>query len=278
MKTNILFYGNRQTKHIFDIINLSDNYNTSHIFCGSTELDKESFTEIIKNQDIIITQPLKEGYRNVDYLSLDYILQHKKPTCKVIIFNCLKFSFYYFDQIYIHASKNNITDHYRSMIECFEKGDTIDYYLANYVYNVDLKTSAELEVIANHSLNEIYERDLITKEKYESDNVYVIPTFNFIKENYKDKLLFYTDSVPTRHMIQYICECILNISQIPNTINYNMDILFCTKSILYKCIQKNVNFNIEDNIPTLKNVIGDFYKIVELYYDTYREYGIPQLK
>ena len=40
-----------------------------------------------------------------------------------------------------------------------------------------------------------------------------------------------------------------------------------TKAILYKCISKNVNFNINNhNVLTLN--ITDINKIIQLYYDT----------
>jgi hypothetical protein len=73
---------------------------------------------------------------------------------------------------------------------------------------------------------------------------------------------------PTKYLIQFICEQIIDILKIKNTINYNIDALDTPKCILYKCISKNVNFNIYENKPLLKN-FNNVYNITKLYYDTY---------
>jgi len=75
---------------------------------------------------------------------------------------------------------------------------------------------------------------------------------------------------PTKYVIQFICEKIINILQIENTLDYNIDILNNPKCILYKCIQKNVNFDI-NNHNALKFGITDVSKITQIYYDTYKE-------
>ena len=57
-----------------------------------------------------------------------------------------------------------------------------------------------------------------------------------------------------------------------NTINYTVDTLENPKCILYKCISKNVNFDINNhNVLTLG--IRDINKITQLYYNTYKEIG-----
>lgn len=75
---------------------------------------------------------------------------------------------------------------------------------------------------------------------------------------------------PTKYLIQYICLGIIEILQIPNLINYNIDHLDKTKCIIYKCIQKNVNFDITNHNPLLKN-ISNKYDIIKLYYHTYKK-------
>ena len=102
--------------------------------------------------------------------------------------------------------------------------------------------------------------------------MYIISTYEYIKNNYKDKLLFYSMNHPTKYVIQFICEKIIDILQIKNNIDYNIDLLENTKCILYKCISKNVNFDINNhNVLTLN--ITDINKITQLYYDTYKEIG-----
>jgi hypothetical protein len=281
-KINILFYGNCQLLAIKKTLCLlNDKYNVYHISCWTTECNKETFIEIIKKCDIIITQSISDNYRNVDYLSTSFIINQIKNNCKIIIIDSCYFNFYYFDLIYTKFNNKNLHNpidyHYNKMIECYNNKYSIEYYLDNYVNNENLKTSQELEEIANDSLNELEKRYNSNKEKYNKNNIFLIPIFQFIKDNYKIKLLFYSMNHPTKYLIQYICLEIIKILQIPNTINYEVDQLNNPKCILYKCIQKNVNFDIKNHKSLLsiklKTITKDYinnYDIVNLYYDIYK--------
>jgi hypothetical protein len=273
---NILFYGNCQLQSILQTLNLSREYNIFHVECWKEHIVEEYFTNIIKKSDIIITQSICDNYRNVKYLSTTYIIQHKNPNCKLILFDSCHFNFYYFDLTY--KSFNNdilhvpIDYHYNNMIECYNNGYSTEYYIKNFVNNLDLKSSEELEKISENSLNELYNRYLNNKEKYKNNNIYIISTYEYIKQNYKEKLLFYSMNHPTKYVIQYICENIIKYLQIKNTINYDIDLLSNPKCILYKCISKNINFDINNhNALTLNNT--DINKIAQLYYDTYKKIG-----
>ena len=275
--TTILFYGNCQLYACLRTLNLSRGYNIFHIECWKECINKFYFTNIIRRCDIIITQSINDNYRDVEYLSTMYIKKYKKPQCKLIIFDSCYFDFYYFDLTY-KMFNNDILHkpsdyHYNKMIECYIDGKSIDYYITHFVDNLDLKSSEELETIANNSLNELNNRFINNVEKYSGNNVYFISTYEYIKQNYKDKLLFHSMNHPSKYVIQYICEKIIDILQIQNTINYDMDIVINnTKCILYKCISKNVNFDI-NNHHALTSNITDIHKITQLYYDTYAEIG-----
>ena len=276
MSVNILFYGNCQLFAISRTLNLSTKYVIQHIECWRNDIDKSYFTNIINISDIIITQALNDNYRDVTYLSTSYIKQHKKPDCKLIIFDSCYFNFYYFDLTYkmfnngvLHTP---IDYHYNKMIECYNNSKSIEYYITHYVNNLDLKSSEELEILANDSLNELHIRYINNTEKYADNNVYIISTKEYIKQNYKNKLLFYSMNHPTKYVIQFICEKIIDILQIENTINYDIDVLNDPKCILYKCISKNVNFDINNHSALTKN-ITDIDKITQLYYDTYDKIG-----
>lgn len=273
---NILFYGNCQLYAVLKTLNLSSYYKVYLIECWKQEINKEYFTDIIKKCNIIITQPIHDNYRDVEHLSTSYIKHHKSVDCKLIIFDSCYFDFYYFDLTYKMFDNKMLSKpidyHYNKMIECFNNNYSIEHYITNFVNNIDLKTFDELETLANNSLNELYNRHIKNIEKYGGNNIYFISTHEYIKENYKNKLLFYSMNHPTKYVIQYICEKIVDILKIENTINYNIDILAGTKCILYKCIAKNVNFDIESHdILTLG--ISDINKITQLYYDTYKEIG-----
>ena len=273
---NILFYGNCQSFSIFKTLNLSSKYNITHISCWKENMDKKEFTDIINKCNVIITQPINDAYRDVDYLSTSYIIKNKKPDCKLIIFDSCHFDFYYFDLTYKHFNNDVLHKpsdyHYHKMIECYNNNHSIEYYVTNFVNNLDLKSSEELETIAQNSLNELQNRNKKNKEKYNDKNIYLIETYDYIKNNYKKKLLFYSMNHPTKYVIQFICEKIIDILQIQNSIDYNIDTLDNTKCILYKCISKNVNFDINNHNP-LTSGIKDIDKITQLYYSTYKEIG-----
>ena len=75
---------------------------------------------------------------------------------------------------------------------------------------------------------------------------------------------------PSKYLIQFICENIIKVLKISNTINYNIDIFNDVRCILYKCIQKKVNFNINEHTPLILNN-SNIYDIVNLYYNTYKK-------
>lgn len=275
MKT-ILFYGNCQMFAIEQTLIMKKEYKKIHIPCWTTEYNKETFLNIIKKCDIIVTQPINDNYRDVDYLSTNFIINNSNHNCKIIICDSCHFDFYYFDltyKIFNNDVLHNPSDyHYNNMIECYNNNFSVDYYIENYVNNESLKTSQELDSIAEDSLNELINRYNKNKEQYNQNNISFVTTHDFIKNNYKDKLLFYSMNHPSKYLIQYICKEIINILQIQNTINYDVDILNNNDQplcILYKCIQQNINFDINNCKPFLhgKTNVKD---IVQLYYNTYK--------
>ena len=268
----ILFYGNCQIKACLYTLNLPSNYITQHIECYNTEIGQDEFTELINKCDIIITQPIQDNYRNKLYLSTSYIINNKKNTCKIILFDSCYFSFYYFDITYAFFNGNAVYYptgyHYDEMINCYKKGHSIDYYIKNIVENIELKTEIELELIAKSCLDDIYSKFIQNKLKYEKENVYIFSIFEYVKKNYKHKLLFYSTNHPSYHVIQFICKQIIEILQIKNTINYEIDLLIDPKCILYKCIKKHVKFEIDNFHPCVLNNT-DIKTITQLYYNTY---------
>ena len=106
MKKKILFFGNCQTGAIINILNLNDSFTINNIVCYKTNINKKKFTSLIKNQDIIVTQPIAKNYRNLEYLNTSYILNNINTNTIIIIFNSCYFDFYYPDLKYFrHNNK-----------------------------------------------------------------------------------------------------------------------------------------------------------------------------
>jgi hypothetical protein len=288
----VFFFGNCQLNAILSQLNLDlNNYKIYQELCYSTTISKIDFTNIINQSDIIITQHIGDNYRECDYLNLNYILKNTKDKIIIIMPSCY-FNFYYPDLKYIQNDGvilNEPSDyHYQYMIDNFKNNDSIQNYIDNYVNNPNLISKEELLNKANKSINTLKDRVQILKDNLdcinsiynlESQNIYTICIAEFIATNYKDKLLFYSMNHPTKYIINYITEEIINILKIKNNINYNIDILNGTygQCILYKCIQPLVNFDIsKEEIKTQK--CTNIYEITKLYYEIYNNLDSKLLK
>ena len=73
---------------------------------------------------------------------------------------------------------------------------------------------------------------------------------------------------PTKYILEFHCEQILIYLNLQNTINYYLDVLSHPKSIIYKCVQKAVNFNIDEFKPLIqgKTSIPDIFYLYEQAY------------
>lgn len=269
---NILFYGNCQPGALRGMLNM---LNQDYICCHNTDITEIEFISKLEKYDIIITQPLADNYRAKSYLSTKFVIEHCKNDCKIIIVDVIYFDFYYVDLTYTHFNNSRLTKpgdyHYKFMQECYKNGNDISYYINNIVNNIHFKRPDELEHIANESLNELNRRYEENKQKYIGPNIHFIYTGDYIRDNYKHKLLFYSMNHPSKYILQFVCESILNLLDIPNTtINYNSDPLASTKCIMYKCIQPCVFFNINKYEPYMYKT-NNIRDICKLYYNVYNE-------
>ena len=222
MVKKILFFGNCQSRAIRDCLNLNKSYITHIEACHLSTLNKIEFTTLIKEQDIIITQSIAQNYRNLDYLNTTYIVNNTNGI--VIIFNSCYFDFYYPDLKYIKHNNEilhaPIDYHYQYMIDHYKRGDTIQNYLDNCVNNPDLISQKYLLEQATKSINELRNRDKNIREEFgKKSNVYFISISDYVEKNYREKLLFYSMNHPSKYLLQFICENIINILNIDNSIN-----------------------------------------------------------
>ena len=170
------------------------------------------------------------------------------------------------------------------MMTYYKNNRNYNDYIVEIVNNKLLKNKSELDEIANDSIKYLSEKDNEIINKYFNfglcdDNynktyqeLHYIPIVNYIKDNYRNKLLFYSMNHPTKILLQYVAENIIKILNIKNTMNYDIDPLNNPRCILYSCIQNGVNFDISNDRNNIllgdKNNIND---VVELYYNTYKK-------
>jgi hypothetical protein len=234
--------------------------NGQYIACYKTLLTCEDFNKIIKSCDIIFTQMISDDYHNKFYLSTSNIIKKKKEDCKLFICGNNYMKFYYFDSFISKTLLSPNPYHHYSIIKHYQD---LDYIINNIVNNIDFKNKEYLEQVVNNDFQELIKRENIIKAKYVGKNIYYIFTSEFIKNNFKKELLFYTINHPAKVIFQHMAEQINKIIKIK--INYDIDPLKSNvKQILFKCIEKIVDFKIDRYITyNLKNYIISYTKIYE---------------
>jgi len=282
---NILFFGNCQTKALKDTLNLNtDKYKLQNISCYKCSINKEDFTKLIRDANIIITQPLCDNYRNLDYLNTKYIVNTASLSTNIIIFNSCYFDFYYPDMKYKKHNNTRISFpcdyHYQFIVDCYMSNITVSEYIDEFVNNKNLISKATLLNRAENSIYKLRKRDIDIINNYSQVNVKFISIADYIEDNYRDKLLFHSVNHPTKIIFQFLSHEIIKCLNLDNTINYDADTLSEPTCILYKCIENVVNFEVNnDNIlMKLKDIespdgcvikIVDLDSLVNMYYDTY---------
>ena len=270
---NILFYGNCQMPVLCKTLNLDKStYNQTVIECFDTSMIETEFNLYVTQSDIIIMTIIDDNYRDKPFLSTTSVVYHAKKTCKIIILNNFYFSFYYVDSKTINIPGESNPYHHKSLFDCYNNDDSIDFYIDNYVNNKTLKTKDELESSANESLDELNRRHdilMLHKQMNPDKLIYSVPISQFIENNYKQTLLFYTNNHPSKTLFQYVCEEILVILNLENRIDYKIDVLDHTRCILYACIQQVVSFDITKQRPLL-NKQTNIQDIAESFYEIYK--------
>jgi len=241
--------------------------------CFSTDILKEEFYRCVVHADIIITQSIKDNYRDKDYLSTSYLFANRKPNSKIIFFDSCYFDLYNFDCMAWHIDEPSAY-HYNQLIDYYKKNHSPEEFLKNVVNSFDFKTTEELEQIVEKNLNELNRRNHELWINYgHLSNVSIISINEYIRLFYKEKLLFYTVNHPSKFVLQYVCENILSHMNEINTMNYHADPLNTEKNIIYKCVQKIVNFSVYDHPPLLKHMEDD-YSVVNSYFEIYKRISI----
>jgi hypothetical protein len=270
----VFFYGNCQIASINTILSINKGLKQSLLPCWQ-DFTKEEFLDLIKSSDVIITQPIRKNYKEKDYTHTEFILENSNRDTKIIIVPSLYFNFYYFDLTYKffkeESDKKPLKDpsdyHYHSIIKSYNNNEKIKSVFENYIDNENLKSKDELEGIADQSIKELISREIEMLKYKDIRDCSIVTISDFIKNNYKKKLLFYSMNHPSKHVFHHVVDQIKKVLNIDE--NNEVDPLRDDyRGILYRCIQKVVEFNIEEEKPKLLD-INDPRMIVEQYYKTY---------
>jgi hypothetical protein len=307
-KKNFTIIGNCQSstlsQFLLSNICFSNTYNYIKIQ-NIHEINEEQldllYSTVLLSLDLIIIQPISENYRNNYKYSTKSILDNVNKNCIKIIFPSLYFDFYHPFLIYLNDINNNkignpFDYHDWNITQIYVKGkEFIDNNVINkddmkkyiiYEYNNKLY---DMNILDENFMNDkLYKNlnNLIERENSysnycnDSNNLYTIKSSEFIINNYKKNLLFYSINHPSKYLFHYISNNILVYLNIP-LMQYNDDLDPLKGLIMpvYGVIQKFVDFNIDyyQNFRHYDLILTD-EDILEKYIYTYNNLDINIFK
>ncbi len=180
--------------------------------------------KLIQNCDLIILQAIRKS--NVNIIHHNYIKSIIKPNCKCILIPHYTFSGYYYPLNIL--DDNNINENIPKT------------QLQNYIETILFDKQ---EQIVEHLNNELEHIKILDKD---SD----IECYDFIKNNYKKNLLFYSRSYPTSILFHYIAQEILKLLNIKDIIKHiPTSYSIHSQQPIYPNVKKylNLQFNIRFN-------------------------------
>lgn len=278
MKQLCICYGNCQAVALSHIIKdiYSDIYDLLllppvHLM---TSIDIEMFYECLQNDrlKLLIMQNISDNYKNNYLLSTKNILSCVKNAKNIIIIPVCYLDFYYPSISYIKTKNTYFNDINLMNLKHNDHEDHEDYndhedYKEKFIDIVNNEDFYSLEYLQNKFDNSI--RELKSREKFTT-----IKISDYIEENYKDKLLFYTRNHPTGHIFKYIIfklNTLLNLEIEIKDFNF-YDRLNDKKFILYKSLNKILTFDIDNynktyvclfNTLSMENVIDLMIKHIK---------------
>lgn len=273
-KKEVLFFGNCQPDVLRWILNLPVEYNCKYIpVHWDTVVSEEYLKETVQKSDVIICQPVKDGYRGFSHLNTKFILDNKRDETVMIIFNSCFFKFYFFDHI-SNIEKNGVSRKLvydrKYMVEYYKQGKSPEDYIADCIEDPDFKSVEELESYLQEDFDELDKRYDEMIEKYNGSNVHHISLKDYIVENFRERLLFYTPNHPSKEIFHYLSKVISEILQVKTNVKTHIDTLSHTVSPIYKCVGKIVNFELR-NHPMKMLGSSDVNDIVKLFFKEYDE-------
>jgi hypothetical protein len=290
-----LIYGNCQAGIIHkaflqtDLVNF---YDTTYIICHHNKFNNIDFIDI-SQFDLIITMPI---YEHIFYKSTSNMLSKKRNDCIVIIFPSLYFDFYFPNLTYLKIKKDESGDvdqllspnvfHDQNLLNIYKNyGNNEKILIEKYkdiVFSPDFYSKDHYTEKYNKSIDNLKKRLLRSFDLYKAfEPIHFIDVIDFIENNYRKDLLFYSNPHPKyEYVIKIICEEILSIIKKedikipqnlpPSASDGNQGYSF--KLPLYYSISSLVDFDVKKYmLPILKNTVTAIEDYVKIHIDVYRQ-------
>lgn len=265
------------SKFLFSNNNFNKNYKYIEVkpiyLMNENELNY-FYTYILLELDLIIIQPINEDFNNNIKYSTKTILNNTKQDCISILIPSLYFDFYHPYLCYLNGEHGKIQEpidyHDRTLIKLYlaykelSNEEIIEKYM-NIFNNEIFINNSMINDILTLSLQHIEEREIIFKN-YIVNNTKCIYSYDFIKNNYQEHLLFYSVNHPSKYLLSYLSDEILkylniDIEKYPDNLDPFNNLIIP----IYNCLNHIVKFD----ISKYNNMIYD-NELYNKYLDIYR--------
>jgi hypothetical protein len=257
--------------------------------------------------DILIIEEYDIKYNNNFLLDINLLISNTNENANIIIIPFIDFYFYFPDLTEISISHLQLLTpdkyHYKSIINIFNdqksifynEEDSVNYKkkmfdnsfsiidninenknIDNNIYainNINLYDKTYIDNIAINTILEVKNiyNDIYTKYKKNIyKKIYCIDISKIIEENYKETLLYYTPSNLSKDFYILILNNICDVINIKKSIINNNSEIEENIHILYKCIDKCVNFNTKKYKSSILNKTN-IKNIIKLYFSIYNK-------
>lgn len=250
----------KQCKFSFEVVTQSKQvYN-------SNDEDIDNLFNILPEIDILVTQPVSDLHKSNEQkrhdagaLSSKNIISKVKKNCKIIFIPVMYFNGYIpqiirpklFKESHLHNIDINLLriyykHRYKNTSNKIDNSKIINDFI-NIVNDTNFYNTNLIQEKINKSLENIKEREENIIKEYinNNDNIYLISIYEFMKNNYNNKLLFCTINHPTNELYEYVFNKLLNLLDLKINkllkIRYHSD-----KTIIYSSVGKLLNFDCSD--------------------------------
>lgn len=225
--------------------------------------DIESIKKEVESCDIFITQPIKgEKYKQLG-IDTETLKSLMKKDSKLLKIPVPYFIGYFPEQFYLHDEKSSLIG------ECEGLAHPYHNRIIFYGYLNHLKAQEVLDILNNETniknITKVAEKSLEELKNRDEDLDFGL--YGFVKENYKNKRLFWTINHPANCIIEYMCNEILKNLGLDEKIDIDNLEEFLDKAYrtpIMKSVAAELNLsNIKDGEKYTIDIINTYYQYYE---------------
>lgn len=289
---NCCFIGTCQIKAISDILSENEQFCSKYNIKNVTEVHKSSINEIEKlfkrkDIDLFICQPISTNYRK-GIISTERLLQNFK--CEIIMIPFIYFDGYFPGISYLYDENGNKVQKYglnyydknilNHVLENINFNKVENYLIENHNFEENLK---RIEFLINDtdyygkkecirkveaSLKKLEIRELFP---YDYKKPVDVKISDFIRENYKNKRLFFTMNHPTDEVLYEITNRIMKKLNLNSVKFKQKDFLKDTIFPIYPCVKEKLDLKFDTTFSKISNLkpVTNFNETLKIFTSIY---------